>query len=164
MLPNDFPGWKLEYYYFCKWKRNGTIEEVHEVLRTAVRKAQGKKASPTLTIIGSQSVKMSRQCGIHKGIDGGKNIKGRKRQIIVYSMGLILVADVHAANIHGSKAALKLIHQQKYRFPKLAKIVANGGYRGALADKVKNCFGRILQVFMRKDAKKFDVLPKSWIV
>jgi putative transposase len=79
-------------------------------------------------------------------------------------MGLTLAADVHAANVHGSKAALKLIRQQKYRFSRLSKIIADGGYRGALADNVNDCFGRILQVFMRKDAKKFDVLLKDWIV
>jgi len=164
MLPKDLPNWKLVYYYFCKWKADGTIEEIHESLRVKVRKKYGKNESPSLAIIDSQSVKMSRQRGIAKGIDGGKNVKGRKRHIIVDSLGLILAIVVHAANEHDSKAAIKTIHELKYRFPRLSKIMADAGYRGELTDKVKDLFGWTLQVVLRKDSKKFEILPKRWIV
>lgn len=164
MLPTDLPSWKLVYYYFCKWNADGTLEEILEVLRVHIRKKHGRNESPSLAIIDSQSVKMSRQANIEKGIDGGKNVKGRKRHIIVDSMGLILAVVVHAANEHDSKAAIKVIKTLKYRFPGLVRIVADAGYRGELADKIKLSFGLIMQIVMRKDSKKFEVLPQRWIV
>ena len=164
MLPKDLPGWKLVYYYFCKWKQDGTLEELVEFLRDEVCKSQGRDTSPSLAIIDSQSVKMSRQSNIEKGIDGGKNVKGRKRHMIVDSMGLVLAVVVHAANHHDSKLAFRVISELKYRFPRLSKIVADAGYRGELSDSIKACFGWTLQVVMRKESKKFEVLPKRWIV
>lgn len=79
-------------------------------------------------------------------------------------MGLLLVVIVHAANHHDSKAAFKVIQALRYRFPRLVKIIADAGYRGKLADNVKQSFGWIVEVVMRKDSKKFEVLAKRWIV
>lgn len=164
MLPKDYPRWELVYYYYQKWRDDGTIEEVHEVLRNNIRKRAGKKESPSLAIIDSQSSKTTRSGSDVRGIDGGKNVKGRKRHIVVDSMGLLLVVIVHAANTHDSKAAFKVIEALKYRFPRLMKIIADAGYRGELADKVKTSFGWVLQIVMRKDSKTFQVLPQRWIV
>lgn len=164
MLPKEYPKWELVYYYYSKWRDDGTIEEVHEILRAKLRKRAGKQESPSLAIIDSQSSKTTRSGGTERGIDGGKNVKGRKRHIMVDSMGLLLVVIVHAANHHDSKAAFKVIEALKYRFPRLSKIIADAGYRGKLADNVKQSFGWIVEVIMRKDSKKFEVLPKRWIV
>ena len=79
-------------------------------------------------------------------------------------MGLLLAAVVHAANIHDSQSAFTVIEQLKYRFSRLVKIIADGGYRGDLAEKVKKTFGWTLQVVLRTEYKKgFQVLPKRWI-
>lgn len=164
MLPKEYPKWELVYYYYQKWRDDGTIEEVHEILRGKLRKRAGKQESPSLGIIDSQSSKTTRSGSIDRGIDGGKNVKGRKRHIVVDSMGLLLVVIVHAANHHDSKAAFRVIESLKYRFPRLVKIIADGGYRGELADNIKRSFGWVLEVVIRKDSKKFEVLPKRWIV
>jgi transposase len=103
------PKWELIYYYFTKWKNDGTIEMIHEVLRDKTRKHAGKETSPSLGIIDSQSVKATRSGGLRRGIDGGKKVKGRKRHIITNTMGLLLAVVVHAANEHDSKAALRVI-------------------------------------------------------
>lgn len=79
-------------------------------------------------------------------------------------MGLLLVVIVHAANQYDSKAAFRFIEALKYCFPRLVKIIADAGYRGELADKVKSSFGWILQIVMRKESHKFEVLPQRWIV
>lgn len=81
---------------------------------------------------------------MHKGFDGGKNLKGRKRHIVVDFMGLLLTVVVHAANQHDSKAAFKVIQTLKYRFPRLVKIIADAGYRGQLAENIKFSFWWIL--------------------
>mgnify|MGYP001397562426 CR=1 FL=1 len=161
MLPKEYPKWELVYYY---WRDDGTVEEVHEVLRNTIRKRKGRKESPSLGIIDSQSFKTTRSGGLNRGIDGGKKVKGRKRHIVVDSMGLLLVVVVHAANIHDSKAALSVIEALKYRFPRLIKILADAGYRGELKDKVKLSYGWILEIVMRCETKKFEVLPQRWIV
>lgn len=165
MLPNDFPKWQLVYYYFNKWKMDGTIEEIHERIRDRTRKNAGRERSPSLGLIDSQSVKTTRCGGLCRGVDGGKMTKGRKRHIIVDTMGLLLAVVVHAGNLHDSKGATFVLGELKYRFSRLVKIIADGGYRGELVENTKRTFGWILEIVLRKDqSSKFQVIPKRWVV
>jgi putative transposase len=165
MLPKDFPKWELVYYYFNKCKWDGTIEEVHERLRDLTRKRAGRDRSPSLGLIDSQSVKTTRSGGLCRGIDGGKKTKGRKRHIVVDAMGLLLAVVVHSANIHDSKSVPFVLSELKYRFSRLVKIIADGGYRGELVENTKKTFGWLLEIVLRKDdSPKFQVLPQRWIV
>ena len=144
MLPNDFPKWQLVYYYFNKWKLNGTIEEIHEILRDKTYKDAGRERYTSLGLIDSQSVKTTRSSEEERGIDGGKKTKGRKRRIIVDAMGLLMAVVVHAANIHDSKSAPFVFSELKFRFPRLVKIIADGGYRGKLIENTKKTLNIIL--------------------
>ena len=165
MLPLSFPKWQLVYYYFARWKHEGLIEEVNEVLRNLLRSKSGRKISPSLACIDSQSVKTTRIGGAQRGFDGGKRIKGRKRHIITDTMGLLLVVVVHAANIHDSKAADKVISKLRGRFGRLVKVIADGGYRGELIENTKRKLGIILEVILRKEeSSAFSIIPKRWVV
>lgn len=148
MLPCDFAPWNTVYYYYRKWKNNGFIEEVHEALRDMVRQQSGKYKSPSLVLIDSRSVKTSRNGGESRGIDGGKKTKGRKQHIITDTLDLILVVVIHAANIHDSKGAVDVISNLKGRFPRLRKIVADGGYRGELIENVKKHLGGYWKLYL----------------
>lgn len=165
MLPKDFPKWELVYYYFSKWKKDGTFEHINEVLRNKTRKKAGKKDSPSVALIDSQSVKTTRSGGLGRGVDGGKKINGRKRHIVTDTMGLLLSVVVHPANEHDSKAGFNVIKTLNYRFDRLTKIFADGGYRGELTGNVKSFFGWDMEISLRTDkASNFQVLPKRWIV
>jgi putative transposase len=136
---------------------------IYELLRDLTRKIAGKNESPSVGIIDSQSVKTTRSEGLCRGIDGGKKVKGRKRHIVVDTMGLIMVVVVHAANIHDSKSAQMVISALRGRFSRLVKIIADGGYRGELIENIRNAFGWIVEIVLRSDSsKKFEVLPKRW--
>ena len=165
MLPFCFPPWQTVYYYFSVWKHKGIIDQIHEHLRDKVRMNAGKDKSPSLGLIDSQSIKTTRNGGICRGIDGGKKTKGRKRHIIVDTLGLLMAVVVHAANEHDSKSAPKVIALLKERFSRLIKIIADGGYRGELIENTKTTFGLVLEVILRKDdSPKFQVIPKRWVV
>ena len=97
---------------------------MHEILRDMVRQQSGKDKSPSLKLVDSRSVKISRNGGESRGIDGSKKTKGRKQHIITDTLGLILVVVIHVANIHDSKGVVDVISNLKGRFSRLRKIVA----------------------------------------
>ena len=166
MLPKDFAPWQSVYFYFRKWKLEGVFEQMMHHLRDTVRKAFGKQTSPSVGLIDSGSVRTSHHIDSSEyGIDGGKRVKGRKEHIIVDTLGLPMAVKIHAANIHDSVGAVDPITQLRFVFPRLKRIIADGGYRGKLAEFVKN-LGWELSVVLRPDesSKKFQVLPLRWIV
>lgn len=165
MLPSDFPKWELVYYYFNKWSHDGTLEQIHEVLRSRLRKKRGKITSPSVGVIDSQSIKTTKVAKEALGYDGGKRLKGRKRHIVTDTQGLLLAVDVHPANEHDSKSAFGVLEQLRWRFDRMKKIYADGGYRGQLSERVKNELGYEMEITLRSDkATDFKPLPKRWVV
>ncbi len=166
MLPSNFAPWESVYYYFRKWKNEGVIEELLDHIHLSVRKLVGKSGSPSMGIIASRSARTSHHVDPVKGIDGNKKIKGRKQHIVVDTLGFPMSIAVHEANIHDSKGAPQVIDRLAFKFPRLVKILADGGYRGNLAEWMKDKYGWMLEVVIRPDEcpSKFQVLPKRWIV
>ena len=89
LLPMDFPKWELVYYYLSKWKRKGIIELLNEIIRGTIREKANKNQEPSVGIIDRQSVKTTRSGAVEIGFDGGKKAKGRKRHIVVDTMGML---------------------------------------------------------------------------
>ena len=163
MLPYDYPPWQTVYYYFSKWKREGLIEEVHDILVKEARKSVGKKEMPSVGIIDSQSVKTTSVAGEARGYDAGKKTKGRKRHIIVDTLGLLLAVVVHSADIQDRDGAKLVMDCIRYKYDSIVKIFADGGYAGQLIDYVKQSFNWVLEI-VKRDSPEFKVLPKRWIV
>lgn len=165
MLPRDFPKWERVYYYFHKWSCDGTIEEIHELLRNRLRKKRGQEESPSVGIIDSQSVKVTKISGECRGIDGGKKIKGHKRHVVTDTQGLLLGLKVHAANEHDSRSGLRVLERLKGRYGRMKKIYADSGYRGELIEKVKDMLNCDMEITLRTDkSTAFKPLPKRWVV
>jgi putative transposase len=137
---------------------------MNEALRTQLRIADGREAQPSAAIIDSQSVKTTSIKGI-RGYDAGKKVKGRKRHILVDTMGLLLIVLVHAANIQDRKRAKPVFNKAKQCFNRLHLIWADGGYAGKLIAWVLNTHGWVLEIVKRSDdIKGFQVLPRRWVV
>ena len=164
MLPHDFPNWKTVYHYFRLWRIQGIWEQLHDRLRDQVRKDAGREAGPSAAVIDSQSVKTT-EAGGPRGFDAGKQVNGRKRHIVVDTMGLLLAVVVHTAAIQDRDGAKLVMMKIAGRFPSLKLIWADGAYAGQLIDWVKAFGDWILHIVKRPASQKgFVVLPRRWVV
>ena len=166
-LPHEFPAWKTVYHYFRLFGQTGQWEDLNTKIREAVRKKAGKQAQASAMIADSQSAK-SAEGGESRGFDGGKLVSGRKRNLLVDTLGLVVFAKVTAANVqdvHAGKQLFSAVAQKPELLPRLEKIFADGGYRGELVDWVQQNLHAVLEIVLKLgDQKGFQVLPKRWVV
>ena len=165
-LPKDYPNYNSVYYHYHKWCWDGTWEAVNTVLRERVRQEAGRQAQPSLAIIDSQSVKTTEVGGVH-GFDGAKKVNGRKRHILVDTMGNLLKVLAHAANIGERTGAEQLLLEVPEKlWSRLEKILADGGYEGAdFQAWVQQTFEVELEISLRPTGKKgFVLVPIRWVV
>src|SRR5947209_8739724 len=106
-LPKDFPPKSTVWRYFDEWRHNGTLEAIHDALRRKVRAAEKPYAPRTTASVDSQSVDTT-SGGEQRGRDNHKNVDGRKRHVVVDSMGLLLAVLVTAASVDDARAAAEL--------------------------------------------------------
>ena len=170
MMPSELPPWQTVYYYYRNWRQNGIWDLLHERLHKKVRRRHGKEDSPSVGILDSQSVKTVQQGG-QRGYDAAKRIKGRKRHLVVDTLGLMIMAVVHRADIderQGGKYLLARIASRIADFSRLRVFFADQGYAGQkMADWVSSTFraqGWRLEIVKKIHQKIFKALPKRWIV
>lgn len=180
MLPREYGPWPTVYAYLRRWRIDGTWERIHTWLRERVRLRAGRQATPSAAIIDSQSIKTTEQGGPH-GYDGGKKINGRKRHLLVDTLGLLLKAVVHPANIQDREGAKLVLTGLNQSFPRLHQLWTDQGYTGKLLDWIADHLGWSVEVVQRSLRrgyimtpelewkfvilpKQFEKLPRRWVV
>lgn len=183
LLPREFPPWKTVYHYFRAWRIDGSWEGAHTALRERERVRQGRNPQPSGCIMDSQSARTTSVGGI-RGYDGGKKLSGRKRHLLVDTLGLVLTATVHAADIQDRAAVPQVLQGVKDVFGRLAHIWLDQGYTGAGKAWIEQELGwsveivkhaprpRGMWVFPGQEVdptifqrpKGFRHLPRRWVV
>jgi putative transposase len=166
-VPNDLPPWGIVYHYFWQWRRDGIWKRINAVLRGDLRVLEGRNRQPSAGILDSQSVKTTDRGGDH-GFDNAKKVNGRKRHILVDTLGLLIAVVVTAANVQDRDGAKQLLGILRHWFTRLRCMWADGAYAGGLETWVTwlRCYRKVrLEIVKRSDqVKGFVVLPKRWIV
>ena len=160
LLPKDFPPKNTVHFYFKRFAADGTWARIHDVLYVKVRDLEGREASPSYAIIDSQSVKTSAEARGDLGFDAAKLVKGRKRHILVDTLGLILKAEVHSAGIQDRDGAAVVFDKLIARFAFVEAICGDGAYQGPI---VEGASPRPIEI-VKRNQSGFAVLPKRWIV
>ena len=164
-LPCNFPKWSTVYGFFWNLRNEGPWQKIHDRLREKVRMQTGKKSTPTVAIVDSQSIRTS-EGGAERGYDAGKKITGRKRHLAVDTLGLILTVVIHSATLQdqaGAKSVLKKLNEQFCRLKVIFGDSAYGRQRTSRLDQ-----GKLRLDFANGTSsswnQRFLVLPKRWIV
>ena len=168
LVPHDLAPWSIAYQWFRAWTTDGTWDWVHEVLRDRVRVADGRDRQPSAAVLDSQSAK-SAEGGEAIGYDAGKRVRGRKRHLLVDTLGLVLHVVVHSASVQDRAGAKLVLTGAKRRFPLLGLVWVDGGYVNSVDAGLVGWAARhegieVVAVPRNADVKGFQVLPRRWVV
>jgi len=135
MLPHDLLPKSTVYDYFSQWRDDGTWAKLVKALRERTRVEAGREPTPSAACIDSQSVKTTEMGGPERGYDGGKKINGRKRHLLVDTLGLLLAVLITSAGLDdGVAAPILLGHVTPHDFPRLTMIFADQKYHNHALD------------------------------
>ncbi|MPZ83073.1 MAG: IS5 family transposase [Actinophytocola sp.] len=168
MIPRDLLPWDAAYRWYRTWTTDGVWDRVHDAVRDQVRVAAGRDRHPSAAVLEAQSIKSS-EGGQDRGFDMGKKTAGRKRHLVVDTLGLLLVVIVTAACVQDRPGGRKILQMLATRFPSIALVWADGGYANKIDNTMigwsKEKLRLLLQIVKRSDnVKGFQILPRRWVV
>lgn len=179
LLPTSFPPWLSVHKTFSRWAEQGKFEQLQQRLREQWRQRLERNAEPSAAIIDSQSTRISPQGG-GQGYDAGKKVKGRKRHLVVDTLGLLLAVNVTAASVQDRDAAPSAVAYACERHETIVKLYADAAYAGHCAATIEHASGITVEVVRRPSklgdwsdpqiplwpvaSAGFVVLPMRWVV
>ncbi|MFB9909753.1 IS5 family transposase, partial [Allokutzneria oryzae] len=163
-LPHEYPPWQTVYAYFAHWQRDGVFERLSGLLRRLTRTSSGRQAEPTACALDAQSVKTSTNAPRStQGADPAKKIVGRKRSIVVDTLGLLLAVLVTAASVPDSVAGERLTDHLAAVHPTVGKAWVDAGYRQHLVEHAAT-LGIDMEIVHRDPGiRGFAVVPRRWV-
>ena len=168
LVPHDLAPWDAAYRWFRYWSAQGVWDDVHDALREQVRRDEGRDPAPSAAVLDAQSVKSA--CGgAAIGYDAGKKVRGRKRHLLVDTLGLVLICVVHSASMQDRAGAKLVLYSIDEQYPSIALIWADGGYANTVdASLIGWCEQELairLEIVKRSDdLTGFHVLPRRWVI
>ena len=163
LLPDCFPPWGTVYHYFRLWQRTGVWVRLHRAAYALARAASGRPPCPSLVIMDGQSVKTTERGGV-RGFDGHKLVRGRKRHILVDTLGLPIASRVEPANVPDQKAGARLLAGLSLLFPAIRTVMADAGHQSRkLARALRQHEGWRL-VITKRGQRAFKIKGLTWIV
>lgn len=165
-LPCNYPPWQTVFYHFRRFRLTGRWHLLYTALHRAERERVGRHPDPSAGIMDSQSVKTVEESARVRGYDAHKCVKGRKRHLLVDTLGLPISVYVTPADLHDTQGARRLLAGLQYFVPRLKKIWADAAYRGQeLADWCHAQGDWDLEVVERRPGVRgFSVQSHRWIV
>lgn len=169
-LPREWPNWQAVYYYFDRWKQDGTFERINLALNQLDRKRVGKDGHPSALCIDSQSrsagaVKLNPMICEYRGTDPNKRVNGRKRQFVVDTQGRLWLAAVHPANQADGPAAVCLISDVLWGVgDRLEKVYGDQSYNGVFASALADWSINFEKASRPESAQGFVPVAKRWVV
>lgn len=179
MLPTGhFPPWPAVQKAFLRWAAKGLFEQLHDRLRQQWRERLERNAQPSTAIIDSQSTRISPQGGA-QGYDAGKKVKGRKRHLVVDTLGLLLAVCITTASVQDRDAAVTVVAQACAKTGSVKRLYADSAYAGSCAETITKDTGVEVNIVRRppkagswNDEQQtlwpqpaaFTVLPMRWVV
>lgn len=166
-LPESFPPWRTVYHYHRLWSLNGIWEKINEELREVLRQLEGRNPRPSAVIMDNQTAKTT-EVGGERGYDGHKRINGRKRFLLVDTLGLLLKAKVMPANLAETKIAQLALESADQQLPEVEIAWGDQGFGGEdFCSWLKETLGwelNITQGISKPGKPDFKVAPRRWVV
>ncbi|MDQ3398227.1 MAG: IS5 family transposase [Deinococcota bacterium] len=151
------------YYHFARWRAAGLWRKLNKHLRRKLRKQLGRDEEPSAGCADSQSVKAGSLHG--NGFDGAKSVNGKKRHLLVDTLGLVLSVLVTSANVPERKGLSLLLNKSKPHLPRFHYLWLDRGYKGAsFTNRILLCFGVVLEIVACRTKKGFGLQARRWVV